>query len=192
MMKIPDRGPDVLPGVLGSLGSRLLSCSRAVPTLLALLARPAPRAQEVASKGQRTTGSSHACPPAPVDRSGPGSLGDRLSVAVTQGPTGLVVLPSEIRASIEGWVSNSRVASHAVPRFTRVRLVAPRESSGTGDVIISTEESQRCRQRAVLSVWTDDGPPPESDTLASPESGTRRKGSWSVTARAPACSLWRL
>jgi len=79
------------------------------------------------------------------------------------GPTGVVVLPSEIRAKVEGWVSNSRLASHAVPRLTRVMVSGTSGSSGTGDVIVSTEESQRCRQRAVLSVWADDGPPPQSE-----------------------------
>ena len=35
------------------------------------------------------------------------------------GSIGVVVLPSDIRASVEGWVSNSRLVSHAVPRFSR-------------------------------------------------------------------------
>lgn len=80
-----------------------------------------------------------------------------------RGPTGVVVLPSEIRASVEGWVSNSRLASHALPRLTRVTVSGTSGSSGSGDIIVSTEESQRCRERAVLSVWADDSPPPESE-----------------------------
>jgi len=80
------------------------------------------------------------------------------------GSTGVVIPPSEIRASVEGWVSNSRVASHAVPRFTRVTVSGALGNSSSGDIIASTEESQRCRQRVVLSIWTDDGPPPDSDS----------------------------
>jgi hypothetical protein len=79
------------------------------------------------------------------------------------GPTGVVVLPSEIRATIEGWVSNSRLASHAVPRLTRVTVSGTSGGSGTGDVIVSTEESQRCRQHVVLSIWVDDSPSSKSE-----------------------------
>jgi hypothetical protein len=62
-------------------------------------------------------------------------------------------------------VSNSRVASHAVPRFARVAVGGTAENSAAGDVIAATDEAQRCRQRAVVSVWTEDGPPPEGDAL---------------------------
>ena len=34
------------------------------------------------------------------------------------GPTGVIVTPEEIGVKVEGWVSNSRVASHAVPRWS--------------------------------------------------------------------------
>jgi len=79
------------------------------------------------------------------------------------GPTGLILSRSEIGAIIEGWVSNSRVASHAVPRPARVTVSGTSAASGTGDVIVSSDESQRCRERVVISVWADDGPLPESD-----------------------------
>jgi hypothetical protein len=35
--------------------------------------------------------------------------------------------------------------------------------SGTGEVIISSEEAQRCRERVTISTWTDDGPLPSGD-----------------------------
>jgi hypothetical protein len=79
------------------------------------------------------------------------------------GPTGLILSLSEIGAIVEGWVSNSRVASHAVPRLVRVTVSGTSAASGTGDVIVSSDESQRCRERVVISVWADDGPLPESD-----------------------------
>ena len=33
---------------------------------------------------------------------------------------GMIVTPEELTVSVEGWVSNSRVASHAIPRWARV------------------------------------------------------------------------
>jgi len=78
-------------------------------------------------------------------------------------PTGLILSPSEIGSVVEGWVSNSRVASHAVPRLSRVTVSGTSAASGTGDVIVSSDESQRCRERVVVSVWADDDPLPESD-----------------------------
>src|SRR5947209_5813139 len=36
------------------------------------------------------------------------------------GATGAVVTPTEITAKVEAWVSNSRAASHAVPRWSSV------------------------------------------------------------------------
>ncbi len=76
-------------------------------------------------------------------------------------PTGVILSRSEIGLVVEGWVSNSRVASHAVPRLSRVTVSGT--SAASGDVIVSSDESQRCRERVVISVWADDGPLPESD-----------------------------
>ncbi len=81
-------------------------------------------------------------------------------------PAGTILSRSEVGAVIEGWVSNSRVASHAVPRLSRVTVSGTSTASGTGEVIASSDESQRCRERTVISVWADDGPPPESDLAA--------------------------
>ncbi|MGZ3302861.1 MAG: hypothetical protein ACXWO3_18020, partial [Isosphaeraceae bacterium] len=78
-------------------------------------------------------------------------------------PTGVILSHSEIGSVVEGWVSNSRVASHAVPRLSRVTVSGTSAAAGTGDVIVSSDESQRCRERVVISVWADDGPLPESD-----------------------------
>src|SRR4051794_21069597 len=41
------------------------------------------------------------------------------------GPTPLVVAPGDVSARIEGWVSNSRVASHATPRLSRLTVCGP-------------------------------------------------------------------
>ena len=72
------------------------------------------------------------------------------------GKTGVVVTPTEINARVEGWVSNSRVLSHAVPRPSSIVVSGASGLSASADVITSADESQRCRERAVLRVWTDD------------------------------------
>ena len=73
----------------------------------------------------------------------------------------MILRPSDVGVTLEGWVSNSRVASHAVPRLARVTVGGNSAGSGTGDVITSTDESQRCREQVVVSVWAEDGPLPE-------------------------------
>ncbi len=79
------------------------------------------------------------------------------------GAQGMILARSEIGAVIEGWVSNTRVASHTVPRFSRVTVSGSSTASGTGEVITSSDESVRCRERVVVSLWSNDGPLPESD-----------------------------
>ena len=80
------------------------------------------------------------------------------------GASGAVVTPTEITAKVEAWVSNSRAASHAAPRWSSLVVSGPSGLSGTSDVIATADESQRCRERAVLQVWTGDEPeaPPEA------------------------------
>src|SRR5271157_1135711 len=80
--------------------------------------------------------------------------------------TGVILSRSEIGSVVEGWVSNSRVASHAVPRLSCVTVSGTSAASGTGDVIVSSDESQRCRERVVISVWADNGPILETDVAA--------------------------
>jgi hypothetical protein len=82
------------------------------------------------------------------------------------GRTGMILTPSEVGVNVEGWVSNSRVSSHAVPRLARVTVSGTSAGSATGDVITSADESQRCRERVIVSVWADDGPPPETETIS--------------------------
>ncbi|MBV8554536.1 MAG: hypothetical protein JO116_03160 [Planctomycetaceae bacterium] len=69
-----------------------------------------------------------------------------------EGEAGMVVTPAEVLARVEGWVSNSRVASHALPRWSSVAVSGPSDLTASGDVITSADESQRCRERVVLQV----------------------------------------
>lgn len=77
------------------------------------------------------------------------------------GPTVMVGSPEEIQAKLEGWVSNSRVARHAVPRLSSLVVAGSASSppwSAVGDLIASSDEAQRCRERVTLQVWPGDEP----------------------------------
>ena len=66
---------------------------------------------------------------------------------------GVIVTPEELRLKVEGWVSNSRVASHAVPRWSSVIVTPHVDPTAFSEVINAVDESQRCRERLTISVW---------------------------------------
>jgi hypothetical protein len=77
--------------------------------------------------------------------------------------TGIVIVPEEIKVKVEGWVSNSRVGSHAMPRWSSLVISRGSELLAVSDVIASVDESQRCRERLFVSAWVEDpaaGPRP--------------------------------
>ncbi|MDG3007644.1 hypothetical protein [Paludisphaera mucosa] len=74
-------------------------------------------------------------------------------------PTGLIVTPAEIEVRSEGWVSNSRVAGHAVPRRAAVAIKAAEKATADADVIPAADDPGRCRERLSLAVWSDDQAP---------------------------------
>lgn len=82
------------------------------------------------------------------------------------GKTGIIVTPEEIGIRVEGWVSNSRIASHALPRWSLLTSTRATELSAVFDVIPSVDESQRCRERLLTSIWAEEqaswspSPPP--------------------------------
>jgi hypothetical protein len=90
-----------------------------------------------------------------------------------EGAAGILVTPGEIMARVEGWVSNSRVSSHALPRWSALVISGPAALSATTEVITSADEAQRCRERALLLVWTGDSeaPAPRSMTLVGTTTG---------------------
>jgi hypothetical protein len=78
------------------------------------------------------------------------------------GKSPLVIAPANLSAKIDGWVSNSRVASHAMPRHSIMTVSGTAGLTAFADVIASTDEDQRCRERAILQIWlaeTGDEPP---------------------------------
>jgi hypothetical protein len=95
------------------------------------------------------------------------------------GRTGVVVTPEEIGVKVEGWVSNSRVASHAVPRWSSLVVARGPELSAASEVIASADESQRCRERLLVSVRTEDQGP------SAPGAGDRAKPGTGPSPAAP-------
>jgi len=76
------------------------------------------------------------------------------------GQTGIIITPEEFGVKVEGWVSNSRVASHAVPRWSSLVVSGSLERSAVFEVNPAVDELQRCREHLVASVWTEDQKPP--------------------------------
>lgn len=80
------------------------------------------------------------------------------------GPTELMAIPAEVSATVEGWVSNSRIPSHTSPRRASQDLSGTSGLSATAEVIASRDEVRRCREHATLRVWvpTEEVEPPDS------------------------------
>jgi hypothetical protein len=71
------------------------------------------------------------------------------------GSSGLIVTPEEVVVRVEGWVSNSRAAGHATPRWSALTISGPGRSQAVGDVIVSDDEEGRCRERAEVRIWAE-------------------------------------
>jgi hypothetical protein len=72
------------------------------------------------------------------------------------GPSGVVIAPEEIGVKVDGWVSNSRVASHAMPRWSSLGIAHGPDFSAVGEVIAAADEAHRCREKLIVSVWGED------------------------------------
>jgi hypothetical protein len=68
------------------------------------------------------------------------------------GSTGVVVAPEEIAVKVESWVSNSRVAGHAVPRRSVLAIPHGPELTAIGEVIAAAGEAHRCREKLIVTV----------------------------------------
>ncbi len=75
------------------------------------------------------------------------------------GKTGVIITPERIAVKVEGWVSNSRVASHALPRWSSLIVSRGPDLSVISEVVAAADEAHRCRERLVVSVWTEDQGP---------------------------------
>ena len=91
------------------------------------------------------------------------------------GLTGVIIAPEEIGVKVEGWVSNSRVASHTVPRRSSLALLRGVELPAVAEVIAAPNELNRCRERLVVSVWTEDQGLPMHCPSSNPPTGSKAK-----------------
>jgi hypothetical protein len=71
------------------------------------------------------------------------------------GPTGVVVAPEEIAVKVEGWVSNSRVASHSVPRHSLLTIAHGRDLTAVGKVIAVADQEHQCAEKLIVTVARD-------------------------------------
>ena len=72
------------------------------------------------------------------------------------GTSGLIVTAEEVLVRVEGWVSNSRVAGHATPRWSALTVSGPTRLQAISDVILSDDEEGHCRERAEVRIWAED------------------------------------
>ncbi len=93
------------------------------------------------------------------------------------GRTGVIIPPEELAVKVEGWVSNSRVGSHTVPRPSSLSLPRGVELPAVADVILAPDELHKCRERMFVSVWTEDHGP--SKHSLGPGNAARGKASLS-------------
>jgi hypothetical protein len=68
---------------------------------------------------------------------------------------GIILTPEEIKVKIEGWVSNSRLSSHAIPRWSCLVARSQADLTTHSDVIVAGDESHRCRERLAILVWAE-------------------------------------
>lgn len=69
------------------------------------------------------------------------------------GPADLILDPDEVTAKVEGWVSNSRIAAHALPRWSSVVVAKGPGLTAEADVIAAPEKGKQCKERLTVSVW---------------------------------------
>ena len=89
------------------------------------------------------------------------------------GGTGVIVLPEELGVGIEGWVSNSRVTSHTVPRWSSILVSPSVDPTAVSEVITVVDESHRCRERMTVSTWAEDQPQTTSSRHSQREATVR-------------------
>ena len=90
--------------------------------------------------------------------------------------TPLVIPPGEIAATVSGYVSNSRVPSHAAPKPSTVSVGGTAGRSAANEIITSSDESKRCRERMTLSVWAGDSAEPPAVASASASAAPATEG----------------
>ena len=102
---------------------------------------------------------------------------------------GVVITPDELAVRTEGWVSNSRVPSHALPRWSSLLTSHSPDLSAVSDLVVTVEEAERCRERLTVSIWTEDGKPLAASRPLSSDPTLRRSEPTTVGMNNPATVL---
>ena len=98
------------------------------------------------------------------------------------GAEAITLRPRDVGAHSEGWLSNSRIAAHANPRRAECSIDGQFASTAFAEIITSTEELKRCRERVAL--WITASGPTDSSALPATTSGsTAGLGSFGPTVR---------
>jgi hypothetical protein len=71
------------------------------------------------------------------------------------GKAGIIICPGEFSVRVEGWVSNSRVLGHGLPRWSSLLVAHTSDPLAICDLVAATDEAQRCRDRLIVSSWTE-------------------------------------
>ena len=100
------------------------------------------------------------------------------------GAEAIVLLPKDIAARVEGWLSNSRIAAHANPRRASAAVDGQVPATGYAEVIASPDEAKRCRERVAL--WVSTGP---ADPATRPASGVAALTGSGPASRTPPPAL---
>jgi hypothetical protein len=136
----------------------LLAASVAVPGSLAEAGETAPRALGIASRSV-------------VQDRGDWQVEYRVRY---HGSSGLIVTAEEVVVRVEGWVSNSRIPGHSVPRWSSQTISGPSRLEAAAELIASDDEERRCRERISVRMWAEGpegkpvGPVLESSVPGSP------------------------
>jgi hypothetical protein len=110
-----------------------------------------------------------------------------------EGARGLIVAAEELLVQVEGWVSNSRIPGHGVPRWSAATISGPSQFQAASDVIASDDEERRCRERVSVRIWAEDpAGKPAGRVVESPGPGGGRlepSSSSSILSLAPGSIL---
>ena len=88
------------------------------------------------------------------------------------GAEAITLRPKDVGARVEGWLSNSRIAAHANPRLAQCSIDGQSASTAFAEVVASSEELKRCRERVALWVGSGSMPPSPPNPTPNPSLGS--------------------
>ena len=71
------------------------------------------------------------------------------------GKNGIIITPEDIIIKAEGWVSNSRVVSHAIPRRSSLLVSQATNLTASSEVIPALDALRQCREKLQVCLWAE-------------------------------------